>query len=134
MADCIVVAMVFPHFDESATVVTEVDAQLVAVEFGEIAFVVKRIFTITRHGEMKTRGNHHAGGYQKLVLLSGAASLHLKKQDEEVQDFHLSSVGDAVSISPDDFVTYELLEDGAQILVLADQSYEESRAQRKKSL
>jgi hypothetical protein len=124
--------MMAPRFDASTTVVSEADARLIAIEFGDVPFEVKRIFTVTRAGAKVTRGNHFAGCNQKLVLLAGEVDVHLKKASGEVKDFHFTESGNSVLISPDDHVTYELLDENSQILVLADQSYEDSLESRNK--
>lgn len=121
-----------PKIDDSTAVVRESDAELLAIEFSGLPFVVRRVFVVTRTGAMRSRGNHYAGGHQKLVLISGKVNVHLKKADSSLREYQLVEVGSSTLIEPDDFVTYELLEDDSQILVLADESYEDSKARREK--
>jgi hypothetical protein len=125
--------MTSPRIDTSTSFVKEADANLLAVEFSEVDFEVNRIFVVTREGDKRTRGNHVAGGFQKLVLLAGEVDVHLKKTSGEIEDFHFTEIGSSIEIEPTDYVTYELLEVGSQILVLANQSYAQAVKSRTSS-
>ena len=120
------------HHDESISVIDEVNAQLLAVEFESLPFIVRRIFVVSSQGVSVGRGNHLAGCNQLLILLSGKVSLSLLRPDKKISNLHLNEVGNSALIQPDDFVTYELLDSQSRILVLADKSYAEAFANRKK--
>jgi hypothetical protein len=124
-------AMMSPRLDASTNTFQDANASLLAVEFGDIPFAVHRAFVVTREGEKVTRGNHFAGGFQKIILLTGEVDVHLKKEDGAIRDFHCVNVGDSILVEPDDYITYELLTSGSQILVLADQTYAQSLEARK---
>jgi hypothetical protein len=129
--DCMVVNMDSPTSrDEAVTVANEIDAQLLAVEFETLPFNVRRVFVVSSHGNSVKRGNHVAGCNQMLILLCGSVSIDLTRVGEEVTNIHLQEVGSSVLIQPGDFVTYELLDQNSQILVLADQTYADSFANR----
>jgi len=119
-----------PRIDDSTSVVTQDDAELIAVELASLPFSVKRIFTVGRLGDMRTRGNHLAGCEQKLLLLSGRVDLHLRAGDGSVRDYHLSEAGSSVLIHAEDFVTYELLDADSRIIVLASETYEATESKR----
>lgn len=118
--------------DEAVTVVNETDAQLLAVEFETMPFTVRRVFVVSSHGNSVKRGNHVAGCNQMLILLSGSVSIDLTRVGKDVSNIHLQEVGSSVLIQPGDFVTYELLDANSQVLVLADQTYAESFANRER--
>lgn len=112
--------------DGAVTVINEIDAQLLAVEFEKIPFTVRRVFVVSRRGDSLTRGNHRAGCNQMLILMAGRVSLTLKQVGRMDSLHSLDEEGSRVFIHPEDFVTYELLDSNSEILVLADQSYAES--------
>ena len=97
--------------------------RLVPIDFGELPFAPNRVFVVVGPAGPAKRGGHDAGCRQCMVLVSGSAVLRLRSQRSGARTFELCEPGEMALIEPDDFVSYDLLDTGAIVLVLADEPY-----------
>jgi hypothetical protein len=58
-----------------------------------------------------------------MVLVTGSAVLRLRSRRSGARIYELREPGEMALIEPDDFVSYELSDSGATILVLADEPF-----------
>ena len=97
--------------------------RLVPIDFGELPFAPQRVFVVVGPAGPATRGGHVAGCRQCMVLVSGSAVLRLRSRRSGDRTHELREPGEMALIEPDDFVSYDLLDTGATVLVLADEPF-----------
>ena len=98
---------------------------LVAAEFDQIPFAVKRVFTIRGPESGATRG-HHPAPCDQLVVSTGDGQV-LVRLGGTPTPIVLGSAGDAVLVPKGTWIEYDLADDQSSVLVLAAERYAESR-------
>ncbi|MDO9590535.1 MAG: WxcM-like domain-containing protein [Microcella sp.] len=110
-----------PYVDERGT--------LVPIEFDDVPFTVRRVFTVTAPGHAALRGDHANAMRAIMVLVSGSCDVRLGSSPDDVVSAHeLREPGDTVHIAAGSFIRYELLTGDTTVLVLCDRAYVGSRA------
>lgn len=101
---------------------------LLPIEFDDVPFAVRRVFTVTAPGHFAERGNHANAMQALMVLVSGSCDVRLEPLPGEADTLHeLREPGDRVHISVGSYIRYELLSGDTTVLVLCDRPYVGSR-------
>ena len=96
---------------------------LLPIEFGELLFPVRRIFTVMGTEPAVSRGNHLVPCEQLLVLVSGAVEVNVRHRDGSSASSDLDEPGSAVWVRPGGFISYTPAGPQTMILVLASEPY-----------
>jgi hypothetical protein len=105
----------------SLTTVQDERGILVAVEFDQIPFTVKRVFTIHGPETGATRGEHRAPCDQ-MIVNTGAGRV-LVTLGDGADPIALDATGNAVLIPKGIWVEFELFDEQSSVLVLASERY-----------
>ena len=108
------------------TLPTYVDARggLLPLEFDDVDFVVRRVFTVVGPAGGARRGDHALTCRELIVLVAGAAEIHVAEAGGEVgRTFVLDRPGAALDVAPPGWLSYTLRDDRSVIMVLADAPY-----------
>ena len=97
--------------------------ELIALEFADVPFQVRRVFVVRGVDARVARGDHPVPCDQLVVLLQGAVSFTLGPSGESV-DVRLDRPGQRLLLAPGQDVTYVLDGRGSEILVLASEPYQ----------
>jgi hypothetical protein len=107
----------FPHHRDER-------GDLIAVEFDQVPFEVKRIFMVRGPRGGSDRGNHIVLGQQVIILQSGTVSVQLGATQEALEDARtLEAPGEALVIPDGVFIRYHLPDEGSSILVLCERGF-----------
>ncbi|TAL41067.1 MAG: hypothetical protein EPN91_11605 [Salinibacterium sp.] len=110
---------------------TDERGTLIAAELAEIPFQVQRVFTVSGPVGGATRGEHAVDCNELIVLQSGAVTIRLGPNEHTIDEtVVLKRGGDAVFLRPGCFLAYDLPDEHASILVLAEAPYSVERAKR----
>lgn len=102
---------------------------LVPIEFDDVPFTVRRVFTVTAPGHPAERGDHVNAMQAVMVLVRGTCDVHLTMSPEGSSVAHeLREPGDSVHIAAGSFIRYRLLSGDSTVLVLCDRPYPETRS------
>ena len=103
---------------------------LMAVEFDDLPFEVRRIFTLYNVPEGTERGAHaHRFTTQLLCVLSGTLEL-IVVNDSVVKKFRLICTSDPVLLPPMTWTSMRFLESVTIVMVICDKAYEISHSLR----
>jgi hypothetical protein len=97
---------------------------LVAVEFSETPFPVRRAFVVTGPPGGADRGDHLVPCGQQVVLISGRACFEVTSADgSTTEEFVLDRPGQQAILHSKEHVRYRLEDAGSRVLVLAEHPY-----------
>lgn len=97
---------------------------LLAVEFADVPFDVRRVFVVRGTSSRLPRGDHDVPCHELVVLLSGAARFEVVSPGG-TECTSLEAVGERLLLRPGHRVSYVLDGPESAIMVLASAAYEE---------
>jgi hypothetical protein len=98
---------------------------LLAVEFAEVPFPVRRLFFVTGPPGGADRGDHRVPCGEAVVLISGTATFEVTSADgATTQELLLDEHGQTVVLVTGDHVRYHLQDEHSRVLVLAEEPYD----------
>lgn len=96
---------------------------LLPIEFADLPFPVRRIFTVSGIEPAVSRGNHLVPCEQLLVLVSGEVEVKVTHADGSSSVSNLTEPGRAAWVHPGDFISYTPAGELTTVLVLASEPY-----------
>ena len=93
---------------------------LVAIEFSEVPFDVRRIFSVVGPVGGSTRGAHSVDCNELIILTGGSARVRL---GVGAADIVLDTPGQTLAILPGTYLEYDLIDEHSSIMVLADRPH-----------
>jgi len=100
--------------------------RLIAVEFDELSHAVRRVFVVTGLAGGADRGDHDARCAETVVLLAGTAVFWTTAAATgAVVETCLDRPGQRLDLGRGDHIRYRLTDEHSQILVLAEEPYQE---------
>ena len=109
--------MSFPVFEDER-------GALLATEFADVPFAVRRVFTVGYSDRAIARGNHFVPCDQLLLLVSGRVTVHLGADDTSLNEtFDLQQPGSAILVPMGLYIQYTLADSHSRVMVLASEPF-----------